>query len=517
MPWRGAEYDGEFPSLGWQILDWLRSEFTVPDGPLAGAPFALSDQQTAILVKFYGLDNRGKFLFRRGSWRAPQGAGKSPLLGGIALAELCGPVAFDGWSADGEPVARQRPTPWVQVAAVSEDQTENTYGALYTMAAESALAGSVLDVGKTSIHLVDGPGTLEPVTASAPTRLGQRLTFAVLDETHLWTPRNGGKKLAGVLRRNTGKMDGRTFESTNAFLRGEDSVAEATWESAEQAAPGVLYEACEAPHVEDLTDTAAVRHALTVAYSDSVAWVDVERLVLEIADTGTDPDDARRFFLNQIVTGGACPVDLAVWDQLGDVDRLVEPGAYIGVGFDGSSFQDRTVLYGCTADYHVFEIAVWQRPEDALPDWQIPRREVHETLREIMERYHVGRMFADPSRWESEVESWSRLYPDVALALYMSRTRAWSRACDRFATAVRARTLTHDGKQRLRLSLAACKKETVRLKDDEDDGHTAFIIKRADTRKIDEAVGAHLALEAAATMPPLPPPRTYSGMLIERP
>ena len=153
MPWRGPEYEGEFPSLGWQVLDWAESSFAVPDGPFAGDPLVLTDEQASILVRFYQLDDRGRFVFRRASVRRAQGWGKSPLLAIVALAELCGPSKFDGWDAAGEPVGAPPGTPWVQVAAVSEDQTDNTYTALYTMAAESDLAGADLDVGLTRIFL----------------------------------------------------------------------------------------------------------------------------------------------------------------------------------------------------------------------------------------------------------------------------------------------------------------------------------------------------------------------------
>src|SRR5690606_41938156 len=86
-------------------------------------------------------------------------------------------------------------------------------------------------------------GVLQPVTASASSREGQRLTAAILDEPHLWTATNGGHRLAGVLRRNLGKMGGRSIETTNAWAPGEDSVAELTAmyadKIAEQAADGV--------------------------------------------------------------------------------------------------------------------------------------------------------------------------------------------------------------------------------------------------------------------------------------
>ena len=73
MPWRGAEYEGEFPSLGWQVLDWAESSFVVPDGPFAGDPLVLTDEQSAILVRWFQVDDRGRFVFRRASARRAQG------------------------------------------------------------------------------------------------------------------------------------------------------------------------------------------------------------------------------------------------------------------------------------------------------------------------------------------------------------------------------------------------------------------------------------------------------------
>src|SRR4029453_15947454 len=113
----------------------------------------------------------------RGCWRAAQGTGKSPLGGAIALAELCGPSRFGGLTR-GKPFGIRPVAPWIQLAAVSEDQAGNTFKAAHAMAADSDLAGTLLDVGLTRITLKDGPGLLESVTASASTRFGQRVSFA---------------------------------------------------------------------------------------------------------------------------------------------------------------------------------------------------------------------------------------------------------------------------------------------------------------------------------------------------
>ena len=294
---------------------------------------------------------------------------------------------------------------------MSEDQTANTYAALYTMAAESDLSGAELDVGLTRIFLRGATGRLEPVTAEAGTRLGQRVTFAVLDETHLWTSRNGGSKLAATIRRNAGKMGGRTFESTNAYEPGEGSVAERTFEASQKGAPGLLYDSVEAPPVEDLTDREAVLSALKVAYGDS-RWVDLNRIAAEIADPGTDPNDARRYYFNQAVSASGRPVDVAAFEALAKPDQDPLERAYIGVGFDGSISDDSTVLYGCTPQGHIFEIAAWERPRDAPADWRVPRLEVHETVAETFKRFKVGRMLCDPPKWWSEIEQWAQLYGD---------------------------------------------------------------------------------------------------------
>lgn len=504
MPWRGPEYPGEFPSLGWDIYEWAVENFAVPDGPLAGEPFDLTDEQLRLLVRFYGLDDRGRSLYRRGAVRRPQGWGKSPLLALVALAELAGPVRFGGWDEDGEPIGVRPTAPWVQIAAVSEDQTDNTYAACYEMAKESPLAGSVFDVGLTRIFLADGSGRLEPVTSAAGTRLGQRITFVVLDETHLWTERNGGRKLGATLRRNASKLGGRSFETTNAHRPGEGSVAELTYQAAQKAAPGLLYDATEVPKVDDLSDREAVMGALRVAYGDSVqtetgGWVDIERLANEIADPSTDPDDARRFYFNQLVSGRDDFVDHRRWVELVDVFD-VPLGARVALGFDGSISDDSTVLWGCW-DRKLFKVATWDRPK-GVKEWRVPRLEVEDAMVDTFARYDVGQMWCDPPLWRTEIDTWADRWGDeVVLELATNQARRFAPLCDRFATAVREGTLHHDGDPLLTEHLAASSRKPVRLSDDLNDGRSQFVIVKKDTRKIDAAVGAVLALGAFEAMP----------------
>jgi len=493
--------------LGPAVWSWIAAHLRVPDGPLAGRPFLPNAEQTELLFEWYRVDESGLFLFRRGAWRAGQGVGKSPLLAAMSLAELAGPTRFGGWDTKGRPIAVAPSTAWVQIAAVSEDQAGNIFRAAHAMAVDSDLAGVVLDVGLTRISLLEGHGSgrLEAVTASAATRFGQRATFVCLDETHLWTKHNKGDRLADVLRRSAAKMGGRTFEATNAHAPGEASVAEATYKAAQGGAEGLLYRATEVPDVEDLTDFVALRAALAVVYGDAATdrggWVDLDRLCRDIADPSTDPDDARRFFLNQLRSAGAAPVDIRLFESLG-VDADVADGARVALGFDGSISDDETVLYACTADGYLFCLGAWSRPAN-VPDWRVPRGEVHAAVAAAFARYDVGLFYADPPKWWSEIDTWAGLYGDeVVVGVDTNSARRFAPLCDRFAVAVAERTLSHDGDQALVHALAACARKNVRLRDDPADGRTAFVVVKADTRKIDRAVAAILALGAAEEMSP---------------
>ena len=105
MTWRGPSYDGEFPSLGWGIIDFIEGGLVVPLGRDAGQPLRLTEEQIEFFVRLYRIDPiSGRRVVRRAQLRRAKGWGKSPLIAGLAVAELCGPVRFGGWDEQGEPI-----------------------------------------------------------------------------------------------------------------------------------------------------------------------------------------------------------------------------------------------------------------------------------------------------------------------------------------------------------------------------------------------------------------------------
>jgi phage terminase large subunit-like protein len=239
-------------------------------------------------------------------------------------------------------------------------------------------------------------------------------------------------------------------------------------------------------------------------------------VIAEIQDPATDPADARRFYLNQLVAGQHAAVDPRRWAELGQPSRNVEDGARVGLGFDGSISQDATALVACTEDGHVFvpvvdgRSTVWLRPVNAPAGWRMPRQEIEAAVAAVHDRYDIGLMLCDPPKWQTEIERWAELYGDDKVLFFdTNQPKRMSGACDRFSTALAEGSLSHDADPLLTGHvLAMVRKKAYVKSEDESDGRTRYVFtKGEDRRKIDAGVAAVLALEAAMTMPEVPPAR----------
>jgi hypothetical protein len=404
--------DPPIKSLGWALLDWFEAYLTVPDGSKVGQPFVLEGWQAEFVLRFYAVDDRGQWLHRRGAMQLAKGSGKSPFAAAVALAEFCGPTVFAGWDANGMPVGRRHETPWVQIAAVSLDQTDNTFAALYRIAVESSLVDECsLDVGRTRIYLPGAKGRIEPVTAEAGSREGQRLSFAVLDETHYWTPSNGGRRLAETLRRNLAKTGGRSVETTNAYEPGVRTVAEGTHRAFDSGRQGIQFMwTRSSSKVDDPKDRAQLRPALAEVYA-GCPWVDVDRIVEECLDPDTPSVQVRRFYLNEVVaTESRMVTDRVLDDRRSDLP--LEEAAPVAVGFDGSVRDDATAIVVVDLRSGVaYQWGLWERPAGLTrQQWEVPRDQVSDHMERLFGRFRVVAMDADPSWWREEVAAWQARY-----------------------------------------------------------------------------------------------------------
>lgn len=501
MPWRGPEYEGEVPTLGWDILDWITEYLVVPDGPAAGDPLELTPEQAQFVLNFYRVDPmfrgpavggrsmRNARLINRAILCRPKGWGKSPILAALGIVESVGDVILDGWDANGEPVAR----PWtsfgfkakVQVLATSEDQTDNTWDPLLDMIMGSPglIDDYQLDPKET---FVSGPRLrLEYATSAGDSREGGRPVFAVFDQTEAWRRSNGGVKLANAVRRNLTKTQGSSIESPNAYTPGDGSVSESSFKAAElQKArhqrvpayrPTILLDHRGAPAETDIYDEKALKKGLAIAYGDSAdvngGWVNLDRVVEDFWDPDSTVEESRQFFLNQITAAADSWLSElevnAVNALLQELDvPPVAAGQMITMGFDGSrgrkkGVTDSTALIGCrVSDGHLFEIGVWEQPKDwpKTKVWEPPVAEVVAAVAKAFKTYRVVGFYGDPSKWESYFAKWEARYGTGDLikakasaahpfTWWMGGQRS-SRSIAAFKTfkdAVLGKTLTFDG------------------------------------------------------------------------
>lgn len=457
------------PTLGWGVLAWGESFLAQPDGMNAGEPWGWTDSQARIVAWWYAVDETGRWLHRRGQIVLPKGSGKSPLAAALCCCELAGEVLFDGFDASGEAVGRPHPSPHVQLAAVSQDQTDNTMSLVLAMLREGEAANEIpgLDLGVTRVRTRNGK--LEPVTASASSREGQRLTAAILDEPHLWTRTNGGIRLAATLRRNLGKMNGRSVETTNAWVPGEDSVAELTAmyadKVAEQNAGGARHVLEEGvlrfhpkAHVPDLGDLDALRAGLVSLYRDA-PWIDVDRIVSEVLDPSTHPADARRFYLNAVVSAEDALVTGAEWASCEDEDVLTE-GDEITLGFDGSKSDDASVLVAMrVADRFATVIGAQEKPEGKV-GWEVDREMFDGLVTSVFAQYRVVGFYSDVAYFESYVDRWSSEYGSSLVVSASTKSAVgWdmrgrlqqlTAATERLVAGIQDGSVRHDGGSLLR-------------------------------------------------------------------
>jgi hypothetical protein len=504
VPWRGSDYPGEFPTLGWQVGEWIEAHCVIPDGDRIGDPYLLTDEMWTYLAWHYRLKPdatqdrwASAWAYRRSQLVRPQKWGKGPLSAAMICLEAAGPGRFAGWDRRGEPVGRPWETPWVQIAASSEDQTDNVYRALMPMIQEGPLADVIPDTGETRINLAGG-GWIEPVTSSGRARLGQRITFAVQDETHSWVESNGGWKLAETQRRNLSGTGGRSVETTNAWDPAEQSVAQRTAESAVRD----VYRDHRIPPAASLHNKQERRRSLRIAYGDSArrptGWVDLDRIdgeLVEIAEK--DPAQAERYYLNRIVAGTGAWCDRARWDARASV-RTVEDKTAAVLALDGSDTEDWTAIRAETQNGYQFtptygpdqRPAVWN-PADY--GGQVPRLEVDAAVDELFRRYRIVRLYGDPPYWETELDTWAAKYGDGRVVRWETyRPVQMHAAAERLLTdVVKADSdFAHDGCPITGVHVANARKAAR-------PGGRYVLAKASPTQKIDACVTSIICHEAA--------------------
>ena len=461
-------------TLGWQVLKWIEENLLADETDEHGnkKPLDLTDEQKRFILWFYALDEgeqdadgnwiiepSGRFKYREYVLQRLKGWGKDPLAAAIAAVEFVGPCRFAGWAArdlpqhgllQGDPVAQAHPRSWIQVAAVSLEQTKNTMMLFQGIFTEKCKAEHSIDVGKTVVYAYAGMKRIEAVTSSPASLEGNRPTLVIKNETHHWKANNDGIAMAEAIERNATKAKGgaaRTLSITNAYEPSQESVARDEREAyekqmaGEQIKTGFLYDTLEAPKnarlrpafpdeqqgaeekgISPLGDE--LKEKLTRLYIQRVLeavrggawWLDIPNLTNSILKGKVSL--SRRFWYNQIAANEDSwvhpdAVNAAIHPEVAELrlglsdSRLILEAGWQVVGasepivafFDGSKSDDSTAIVGCRlSDGYTFLIGVWQKPPgEAGKKWMAPRNAVTARVKEMFERFNVVAFWGDPS------------------------------------------------------------------------------------------------------------------------
>ena len=197
------------------------------------------------------------------------------------------------------------------------------------------------------------------------------------------------------------------------------------------------------------------------AYGDAV-WVDLDRIVGEIYDTGTSPEEARRFYLNQIVAAADAWTTRDDW--LANLDHDLPPlaeGETITLGFDGGLTDDSSALVAVrVSDGAPFLLGLWEKPEGPQgAGWTIDKALVRDAVSHAFLVYDPVAFFSDVAFWETDVDAWRDEHGERLLIKATTRHAvAWDmrghlaetvRAVEALHRAILDRQLPHKGDERL--------------------------------------------------------------------
>lgn len=529
MPFK-PEFPGEFPTLGWGIVEWIEEVLAMPDRA-EYEPLTLYREQVEFILNFYRLDPiTGKRAYNRGLLGRPRGWGKSPFSAALCAAEGLGPVVFDGWDADGRPVGKPWAavrTPLIQIAAVSEQQTANTFDPLLEMLREGPATELYPSLEPFDSQVNLPRGRIEQITTSPRSVKGARAVFAVMDQTEEWVRSNHGLKMANVMRANAGKVGGAVLETPNAFIPGENSVAEEA--AAEIAAiragtsknKRLYYDMREAPATTDIGERESLIDGLRYVYGCSSGHpegcvlhgdsckpghVDLDNIVSTIWTLGQDVQQSRSDFLNQITHASDSWFAQHEWLACEDRDKVVKPGDVVVLGFDGSRGRvrgnaDATALVGMrVADRHLFEIRVWEAPQGDK-EWEPNAVEVDREVRAAFERYSVVGFYADPSGWQTHVAEWEAAFGrrlkvkakgNEPIAMWpRGKNSQVTHITESFHQAVLNEEITHDGSPNILRHVMNARRRKSRS-----GGYLLYKEYPESPNKIDAAYAAIMAFQA---------------------
>lgn len=516
-----------WPTLGWEVIEWIEEMLVHGPGDVQGDDIHIDEELALFFCWAYRLHPQGsplagRRLVQRAVLSRPKGRAKSEHAGMFGCAEALGPVRCDGFDSEGDPVGVPVTYPFIRCLATEEGQSGNTYDNIYYMLTEGKAADEYpIDAGITRTFLkTEAGGEIRPSTAADSSKEGGKETFAVADETHLYTL-DSLRRMYRTVSRNTGKRkkaEPWILDTTTAWQPGERSVAETAADRYAHLEPeeavhkhGVLYDHRQGDEPKIFKQDASLIKAMKVGYGPAAEWMDFHRIVRIIRDAEDPEGEAYRFWLNRPRAAASHWLAPHEIQEVLAPETIVERGTNVALGFDGSLSDDHTVLWLCTADAHLVPVGIWAPQEGQEEDWNVPQSDVGDAVDWCFDHFRVVRLNADPAWWQDEVGRWAtRFGSPPVVEWWTNRDSPMAVATGAVRTAIRKQEITIDPMPLLtdpqtrggkplavwHLENTRVKKVRVRLDDKSEEAYIPRKERPGSPLKIDSTPGIVLAYRA---------------------
>ena len=444
----------------------------------AGDPMVFRDWQKELLRHVFAVTADGKLRHRRALILLPRKQGKSAVLSAVALDQLV--FGVDG----GE----------IYSCAADREQARIVFGTAKRMVEMEPELSSTLKVFRDSIYNPLTGSVYKVLSSEAATKEGYSPSFTAFDELHaqpnpdLWSVMS-----LGMGARNEPMLFAISTAGVKTDSTGKDSICYSLYQYGKKVASGEIDDptffmaAWEAPADLDYMseDTWKISNP---GYDDILSADDMKS-----AAKSTPEAEFKTKRLNIWTSTSDTWLPHGTWD-LCEQPRTIPDGADVVLGFDGSFNGDCTVIVAVEVGEegtipHIMPVQVWEKPEDADPDWSIPILDVEEAIREACKRWQVLEIACDPYRWARTMA----ILEDEGLPIveFPQSASRMTPATTRFYEAVINKALTHDGDKAMARHVSNAQLRT------DSRGSRLAKEKPGSTRRIDLAVAAVMAHERA--------------------
>lgn len=432
--------------------------------------------QKQLTNHLFAVGANGKFKHKVGLIGLPRKNGKSAWLSAVALESLV--LGAQG----GE----------IYSCAAEKEQAKIVFNTAKEMIRLQPELSDFLQVFKDAIYNPKTGSVYRALSAEAFTKEGLSPTLVAFDELHA----QPNRELFDVMSLAMGaRVEPMLIAITTAGVRtdttGKDSICFSLYEYGKRVAtgevddPSFFFAWWEADSDKDYRDQDSWKQA-NPGFDDIVAADDFASAIKRTPET-----EFKTKRLNIWSSTSDAWLPHGSWETLESKFEIPD-GEQVVLGFDGSFNGDCTAIVAITIDEipHIQPVAVWEKPDEAAADWQVPVLEVEDSLRDACKKWQVQEIACDPYRWARTFQ----VLEDEGLPVvtFPQTASRMTPATTRFFEAVVNKQITHNGDPQLARHIGNA---TLRV---DQRGSRLAKEKRGSSKRIDLAVASVMALERAA-------------------